>query len=96
MLGKNHSIDMLMKAFLILTSFLFIGNLSFLNVQIDTNLSTVKIGNQLWMSQNLAVETFQNGDIIPEAKSNEEWKKGYKAGKPAWYFHNNDSQQEAR
>lgn len=75
MLGKNHSIDMLMKAFLILTSFLFIGNLSFLNVQIDTNLSTVKIGNQLWMSQNLAVETFQNGDIIPEAKSNEEWEK---------------------
>ncbi len=44
-------------------------------MQIDTNLSTVKIGNQLWMSQNLAVETFQNGDIIPEAKSNEEWEK---------------------
>jgi hypothetical protein len=42
------------------------------------------------MSQNLAVETFQNGDIIPEAKSNEEWEKAYKAGKPAWCFYNND------
>lgn len=85
-----------MKAFEILTGFLVIGSLSFLNAQIDSSFSTVKIGNQLCMSQNLSVETFQNGDIIPEAKTNEEWERAFKTEKPAWCFYNNDSQYEAQ
>ena len=36
---------------------------------------TVVIGSQTWMSENLNVSTFRNGDPIPEAKTNEEWKK---------------------
>ena len=34
---------------------------------------TVVIGNQTWMAENLNVDRFRNGDLIPEAKSNEEW-----------------------
>jgi uncharacterized protein (TIGR02145 family) len=50
----------------------------------------VKIGNQLWSRKNLRVSTFQNGDQIPEVKTNEEWIAICEARKPAWcYFENN-------
>ena len=35
---------------------------------------SVKIGNQEWMSENLNVDHFRNGDIIPEVKSKDDWK----------------------
>lgn len=43
--------------------------------------STVKIGAQIWATQNLDVTTFRNGDYIPEAKTNEEWRKAEKEKK---------------
>lgn len=49
-----------------------------------------RIGNQIWMSANLDVVTFRNGDLIPEAKSNEEWVNAAKAKQPAWCYYNND------
>jgi len=49
---------------------------------------TVKIGTQVWMAENLNVERFKNGDIIPESKTNEEWAS---ATGPAWCYYNNDS-----
>ncbi len=52
---------------------------------------TVKIGTQTWMSENLDVSTFLNGDQIPEAKTVEEWKSAGANRKPAWcYYNNND------
>ncbi len=51
--------------------------------------STV-IGNQVWMSRNLDVDRFRNGDPIPEAKTYEEWKKAGQNGQPAWCYHNNN------
>ena len=46
----------------------------------------------LWMTKNLNVDTFRNGDIIPEVKSNEEWENAGKEGRPAWcYYDNNPS-----
>ena len=38
-----------------------------------TNFEIV-IGSQIWMSRNLDVDKFRNGDFIPQAKSNGEWK----------------------
>ncbi|MEY3559976.1 MAG: hypothetical protein RL512_1320 [Bacteroidota bacterium] len=52
---------------------------------------TVKIGNQVWMTKNLDVSTFRNGDPIPQAKTDEEWIKAGKNGQPAWCYYNNDS-----
>ncbi len=57
----------------------------------NTNL-TVRIGSQIWATQNLDVITFSNGDNIPEAKTNEEWRKAAKEKKPAWCYYNNDSE----
>lgn len=51
---------------------------------------TLKIGNQEWMSQNLNIESFRNGDPIPQAQSNEEWENMGKNGQPAWCYYNND------
>jgi len=52
--------------------------------------STVKIGNQEWMTNNLNVSTFRNGDAIPEAQTSEAWKKAGAEGKPAWCYYDND------
>lgn len=51
---------------------------------------SVKIGAQTWMAENLNVSTFRNGDPIPEVKTNEEWEKAGKEGKPAWCYYDND------
>lgn len=51
----------------------------------------VKIGEQVWMSENLNVTTFRNGDPIPQAQSDQEWKNAAKDGKPAWCFYKNET-----
>lgn len=50
----------------------------------------VTIGNQIWMVQNLNVDKFRNGDPIPEAKTDEEWKKASENEQPAWCYYDND------
>jgi uncharacterized protein (TIGR02145 family) len=50
----------------------------------------VKIGNQKWMTYNLDVAQFRNGDPIPEAKSDEEWIKAGENGKAAWCYYDNN------
>jgi uncharacterized protein (TIGR02145 family) len=52
--------------------------------------TSVMIGNQEWMTENLNVETFRNGDLIPEAKTDEEWIKSGINKRPAWCYYNND------
>jgi hypothetical protein len=48
------------------------------------------------MAENLNVSTFRNGDPIPEAKTDEEWKKAGKEGKPAWCYYENDPKNGAK
>jgi uncharacterized protein (TIGR02145 family) len=54
------------------------------------NAPNVKIGNQTWMSENLTVTTFRNGDPIPEAKTIKEWIEASQNGNPAFCYYNND------
>ena len=51
---------------------------------------TVTIGTQIWAVANLNVNTFRNGDSIPEARTPQEWVAAGEAGKPAWCYYNND------
>jgi uncharacterized protein (TIGR02145 family) len=51
---------------------------------------SVKIGTQTWMSENLNVSTFRNGDPIPQAKTDEEWKRAGENKQPAWCYYDND------
>ena len=50
----------------------------------------VTIGKQVWMSENLNVDKFRNGDPIPQAKTNEEWNKAGENNQPAWCYYDND------
>ncbi len=50
----------------------------------------VVIGKQTWMSDNLNVNHFRNGDQIPEAKTAEEWIKAGENKQPAWCYYDND------
>jgi uncharacterized protein (TIGR02145 family) len=52
---------------------------------------SAQIGSQTWMPQNLNIDTFRNGDKIPQAKTAEEWKTAGDSGKPAWCYYQNDS-----
>jgi TonB family protein len=51
---------------------------------------TVTIGTQVWMTKNLDVATFRNGDPIPEAKTDEEWESAGELKQPAWCYYDND------
>jgi len=58
---------------------------------IDGNIyKTIKIGEQIWTTENLNVSHFRNGDLIPEAKTTEEWIQAGTDNEPAWCYYNND------
>ncbi|HEX2920195.1 MAG TPA: fibrobacter succinogenes major paralogous domain-containing protein [Bacteroidales bacterium] len=46
----------------------------------------VRIGKYLWMTSNLDVSTFSNGDTILQVKTAEQWVKAVEEGKPAWCY----------
>jgi uncharacterized protein (TIGR02145 family) len=50
----------------------------------------VNIGQQVWMSENLNVDKFRNGDPIPEVKTDEEWENAGNNEQPAWCYYTND------
>ncbi len=54
------------------------------------NVPTIKIGTQEWLGKNLNVDHFANGDPIPEAKNESEWKTANYFQRPAWCYYNND------
>jgi uncharacterized protein (TIGR02145 family) len=57
----------------------------------NTESITVKISDQLWMTKNLKVDHFSNGDLIAEAKNFDEWEHALRNGVPSWCYYNFDS-----
>jgi uncharacterized protein (TIGR02145 family) len=55
-----------------------------------TSSNEVKIGKQVWKTENLNVDKFRNGDPIPEAKTQEEWEEAGTNGQPAWCYYENN------
>jgi uncharacterized protein (TIGR02145 family) len=53
--------------------------------------ATVSLGTQEWISKNLNVSTFANGDAILQVKSREEWDLVLAEKLPAWAYYNFDS-----
>ena len=52
--------------------------------------SEAKIGNQIWMSKNLEVDKFRNGDKIFYARTLEEWKNANLKKIPAYCYYDNN------
>ncbi|NHM06999.1 hypothetical protein G4D82_07175 [Flavobacterium sp. CYK-4] len=55
--------------------------------------SEVQIGNQIWMTKNLNVSRYRNGDPIPQVTNPTQWA-NLTTG--AWCYYNNDSQNGAK
>ena len=70
----------------IILCFVMLCNVHLVNAQGD-----VKIGKQTWMSKNLDVSIFRNGEAIPEAKSKEEWRKAGDNKTAAFCYYEYDS-----
>jgi len=60
--------------------------------EIKPQYESVRIGNQEWMTRNLDVDRFRNGDLVPHIESDKEWEEAYENGQPAWCYYNNDNE----
>src|SRR5690349_3178457 len=51
----------------------------------------VTIGTQTWMTDNLTVSQFRNGDPVKQARTFAEWKKAGESKQPAWCYYQNNT-----
>ena len=51
----------------------------------------IKIGDQTWITKNLDVDTYRNGDVIPEAEDEYEWESFGYGQTGAWCYYENES-----
>jgi uncharacterized protein (TIGR02145 family) len=81
-----------MKSTFLITLALTLSFTSYTQLKdIDRNeYKTIKIGNQVWMAENLNVSHFKNGDKIMQAKTVKQWQDAIKEGIPAWCYYDND------
>lgn len=71
---------------------LFLAAITFnINAQVsdieNNSYKTKVIGNKEWMTENLNVSRFKNGDAIPQVTSAKQWMKYAKKKKPAWCYY---------
>jgi uncharacterized protein (TIGR02145 family) len=57
----------------------------------NKNNKEIEIGDQVWMTKNLNVYKFNNGEIIPQAKTISEWQRALNNKQPACCYRNFDS-----
>jgi uncharacterized protein (TIGR02145 family) len=48
---------------------------------------SVLIGSQVWMAENLSVDSFRNGDKIPQIKTKKSWEEARKNKLPGWCYY---------
>jgi uncharacterized protein (TIGR02145 family) len=83
-----HFAFILSLAFSISTNTLYAQTYSTYTDKINkVTYKTVKIGNQIWMTENLNVTRFRNGDVIPQAKTIEEWRKAASEKRAVWCYY---------
>ena len=58
--------------------------------EIKPQYKSVRIGDQEWMTRNLDVDRFRNGDLISNIESDKEWEEAGENGQPAWCYYDND------
>jgi uncharacterized protein (TIGR02145 family) len=68
-----------------------VGNAIVFKVKVGSEIKSVKIGNQVWMAENLNVDHYRNGDPIPTGLSNSQWESTTKG---AYAIYNDDPANE--
>ena len=87
------TIKILCATILVLTSFKSWSQNNDINEEFASGgFSSIKIGEQEWIVENLNVERFRNGDLIPQAKTDAEWETAGYEGKPVWCYYENNAQ----
>ncbi len=86
---KKFSVTMVFVLILFLTTALVIQENE--REQLSTNsqqeyIDGVQIDNHEWMTQNLRVKEFRNGDPIKQVGSKDEWRKALENKEPAWCY----------
>ena len=75
--------------------FLLIFILNFFNAvhaqKITVIVKSVRIGNQIWMTENVNVPIFNNGESILHAQSDQEWEEAGFKKIPAWCYQSMDT-----
>ena len=66
------------------------------SAQLHQQSPEITLGAQVWMTSNLDVTTFRNGDSIMEAATVKAWRAAIDQQKPAWCNYGNDSAIGAR
>jgi uncharacterized protein (TIGR02145 family) len=59
-------------------------------------MKTTIIAKLEWMTENLNVDTFRNGESIPEAQTAEEWRAAGEEKRPAWCIYENNVENGAK
>jgi hypothetical protein len=54
------------------------------------NIGEIKIGQQIWMVENLNISNFKNGELIKEAQSDSDWLDSLNKKEPAWCYYKQD------
>jgi uncharacterized protein (TIGR02145 family) len=54
--------------------------------------NSIRIDKLEWMTENLNVSIFRNGDVIPESKTIDEWIEAGKEGRAAWCYYENKAE----
>lgn len=83
-----------------ITLMTIISSIAMVSVGDDSTLkdpvAEVKIGQQIWMAENLNTDKFNNGDAIPQVQTKDEWVLAGQKKQPAWCYYQNDSANGAR
>jgi uncharacterized protein (TIGR02145 family) len=56
--------------------------------EIEKESNEITIGKQVWMTANLNLDKFSNGESIPEAKSADEWNEACRNKQPVFCYYN--------
>lgn len=87
----RKKLNALFAFFLVVIFVLFCTNLSHSQVtdKDGNTYQTVTIGTQEWTTENLKVEHYRNGDVIPQVQDKEQWKK---LTTGAWCYYENKTE----
>jgi uncharacterized protein (TIGR02145 family) len=85
---KTNKVLLAILSVVMLSAFGFIKSEAQVTDKDGNVYKTVTIGTQEWTSENLNVEHYRNGDLIPQVQNKNEWS-NLTTG--AWCYYNNDS-----